>query len=145
MQQYEYDIICRYFISIINNSKFHRCFYFMVYPNYSINSRSQGSMTLLWKKHFKTTLSYSACLSILLLRNDFRQREGTKTLSVKLTINSKLFKIALVLLPIFSCVYVQQSLCSFCRLPLSASFAVPLHFPWFCCRDVTYFNVLKRS
>ena len=33
---------------------------------------------------------------------------------------------------------------SSCRFPLSASFSVPLRFPWFRCRDVNYFDVLKR-
>ena len=29
--------------------------------------------------------------------------------------------------------------------PVSASVSVPLRFPWFHCRDMTYFDVLKRS
>ena len=30
------------------------------------------------------------------------------------------------------------------RIPLSASFYVPLYFPWFPCGDMAYFDVLKR-
>ena len=35
-------------------------------------------------------------------------------------------------------------LSSSCRFPLSTSFSVPLRIPWFCCCDMTYFDVLKR-